>query len=100
MVTTIALMTNVAPSNTGKFPASVARLMTAPSPVMENVWFRNQTFSITGLGAVISRATDAGNFPVLLGATFVISAMVVTINRLIWRRLYALASTRFKLEFT
>ncbi len=62
--------------------------------------FRNQTFSITGLGAVISRATEAGNFPVLLGATVVISAMVATINRLIWRRLYTLASTRFKLEFT
>ena len=62
--------------------------------------FRDQTFSITGLGAVISRATDAGNFPVLLASTIIISAMVVTINRLIWRRLYTLASTRFKLEFT
>jgi len=36
-VITIALMTNVAPSSTGKFPASVARLITAPSPVIENV---------------------------------------------------------------
>jgi len=26
------------------------------------------------------------------------AAMVVTINRLVWRRLYTLASTRFKLE--
>ena len=49
---------------------------------------------------MISRATDAGNFPVLLGATIVISAMVVTINRLIWRRLYTLAATKYKLEFT
>jgi len=24
--------------------------------------------------------------------------MVVTVNRLVWRRLYALASTRYKLE--
>lgn len=37
MVTTIALMTTVAPSSTGKFPASVARLITAPSPVIEKV---------------------------------------------------------------
>ena len=37
MVTTIALMTTVAPRSTGKFPASVARLITAPSPVIENV---------------------------------------------------------------
>ena len=70
------------------------------SIIAEYFHFRGQTFSITGLGAVISRATDAGNFPVLLGATVAISAMVVSINRLLWRRLYNLASTKFKLEFT
>jgi NitT/TauT family transport system permease protein len=88
------------------FPSLITGFVTASggawnaSIIAEYFRFRNQTFSITGLGAVISRATDAGNFPVLLAATFVISAMVVTINRLVWRRLYALASTRFKLEFT
>ena len=39
-----------------------------------------------------------GNFPVLLGATVVMAAMVVTVNRLLWRRLYAFAATRYKLE--
>ena len=88
------------------FPSLITGFVTASggawnaSIIAEYFRFRNQTFSITGLGAIISRATDAGNFPVLLAATFVISAMVVTINRLVWRRLYALASTRFKLEFT
>jgi NitT/TauT family transport system permease protein len=88
------------------FPYLVTGFVTASggawnaSIIAEYFRFRNQTFSITGLGAVISRATDAGNFPVLLGATLVISAMVVTVNRLIWRRLYTLASTRYKLEFT
>ena len=88
------------------FPYLITGFVTASggawnaSIIAEYFRFRNQTFSITGLGAVISRATDAGNFPVLLGATVVISAMVVTVNRLIWRRLYTLASTRFKLEFT
>ena len=88
------------------FPYLITGFVTASggawnaSIIAEYFRFRDQTFSITGLGAVISRATDAGNFPVLLGATIVISAMVVTINRLVWRRLYALASTRFKLEFT
>ena len=47
---------------------------------------------------VYSRATDHGDFPVLLGATLVMAAMVVTMNRLVWRKLYTLASTRFKLE--
>jgi NitT/TauT family transport system permease protein len=88
------------------FPYLITGFVTASggawnaSIIAEYFRFRNHTFSITGLGAVISRATDAGNFPVLLGATIVISAMVVTINRLIWRRLYTLASARFKLEFT
>jgi hypothetical protein len=35
---------------------------------------------------------DAGNFAVLLGAT------VVPVNRLFWRKMYGLASTRYKLE--
>jgi NitT/TauT family transport system permease protein len=34
----------------------------------------------------------------LLMATMVMAIIVVTINRMLWRRLYALASTRFKLE--
>jgi NitT/TauT family transport system permease protein len=88
------------------FPYLITGFVTASggawnaSIIAEYFRFRGQTFSITGLGAVISRATDAGNFPVLLGATVVISAMVVTINRFIWRPLYNLASTRFKLELT
>jgi NitT/TauT family transport system permease protein len=34
----------------------------------------------------------------LLLATIMISLMVVTMNRLVWRRLYRLAETRYKLE--
>jgi NitT/TauT family transport system permease protein len=88
------------------FPYLITGFVTASggawnaSIIAEYFRFRGQTFSITGLGAEISRATDAGNFPVLLGATIVISAMVVTVNRLIWRRLYSLASTRFRLELS
>ena len=40
----------------------------------------------------------AGSFPMLLLATIMISLMVVTMNRLVWRRLYRLAETRYKLE--
>ncbi len=88
----------------GIFPYLITGFVTASggawnaSIVAEYFRFRGQTFAITGLGAVISRATDSGNFPVLLGATLVMAAIVVTINRLVWRRLYGLASTRFKLE--
>jgi NitT/TauT family transport system permease protein len=88
------------------FPYLITGFVTASggawnaSIIAEYFKFRDQTFSLTGLGAVISRATDAGNFPVLLASTIAISAMVVAINRLLWRRLYRLASTRFKLELT
>ena len=86
------------------FPYLVTGFVTASggawnaSIVAEYFRFQGKTYSTTGLGAVISRATDAGNFPVLLGATVVMAVMVVIINRLLWRRLYALASTRFRLE--
>ncbi len=56
------------------------------------------TLQTIGLGAQISAATDAGRFPILLLATILISVMVVTMNRLVWRRLYRLAETRYKLE--
>jgi len=88
----------------GIFPYLITGLVTASggawnaSIVAEYFRFRGQTLSTVGLGAVISQATDSGNFRVLLTATLVMACMVVTINRLLWRRLYALASSRFKLE--
>jgi NitT/TauT family transport system permease protein len=88
----------------GIFPFLVTGFITASggawnaSIVAEYVHFQGQTIATTGLGAVISRATDSGNFAMLLGATVVMAAMVVTINRLLWRRLYVLAATRYKLE--
>jgi ABC-type anion transport system duplicated permease subunit len=78
-------------------------LKTALSPIvegraLEKFYFKAQTLSTTGLGATISQATDGGNFNQLLAATIVMAVIVVTINRLLWRRLYRLAQTRFKLE--
>ena len=86
------------------FPYLITGFVTASggawnaSIVAEYFHFRGQTFSTTGLGAVISSATDSGNFRVLLAATILMAAMVVTINRLVWRRLYSLASTKFQLQ--
>jgi NitT/TauT family transport system permease protein len=88
----------------GIFPFLVTGLVTASggawnaSIVAEYFHFKGQTFSTTGLGAVISQATDSGNFDLLLAATLCMAAIVVTINRLLWRRMYRLAATRFKLE--
>ena len=88
----------------GIFPFLITGFVTASggawnaSIIAEYFHFRGTTYTTTGLGAVISNATDTGNFRMLLAATIVMAAMVVTINRLVWRRLYNLAATRFKLE--
>jgi NitT/TauT family transport system permease protein len=86
------------------FPYLVTGMLTASggawnaSIVAEYFHFQGQTLSVRGLGAAISRATDAGNLPVLLAATIVMSLIVVTMNRTLWQRLYRLAATRYKLE--
>ncbi len=86
------------------FPYLVTGMVTASggawnaSIVAEYFHFRGDTLSVRGLGAAISRATDAGNLPMVLAATVVMSMIVVTINRTLWQRLYRLAATRFKLE--
>src|SRR5580658_2054393 len=86
------------------FPYLVTGLVTASggawnaSIVAEYFHFHGQTFSTVGLGAVISAATDSGSSRVLLAATLLMAALVVTLNRFLWRRLYVLAATKYKLE--
>ncbi|MGA8622408.1 MAG: ABC transporter permease subunit [Candidatus Sulfotelmatobacter sp.] len=88
----------------GIFPYLVTGLVTASggawnaSIVAEYFHFKGHIYTTTGLGATISQATDSGNFVLLLAATMMMAATVVTINRLVWRKLYALAETRFRLE--
>jgi NitT/TauT family transport system permease protein len=88
----------------GIFPYLVTGLVTASggawnaSIIAEYFHLKNQTLQTTGLGATISAATDSGQFEILLLATIVMALMVVTINRLVWRPLYRLAETRYKLS--
>ncbi len=86
------------------FPYLVTGLVTASggawnaSIVAEYFHFQGKIVSVPGLGSTISRASDGGRFDVLLASTLIMATVVVLINRLLWRRLYRLASTRFKLE--
>jgi NitT/TauT family transport system permease protein len=88
----------------GIFPFLVTGMITASggawnaSIVAEYFHFKGQTYSTVGVGAMISGATDAKNFDLLLASTIALAAVVVTTNRLLWRRLYRLAETRFKLD--
>jgi len=88
----------------GIFPYLITGMVTASggawnaSVFAEYSHMAGRTLKTIGLGAQIDAATDSGRFPVLLLATILISLMVVTMNRLVWRRLYRLAETRYKLE--
>jgi NitT/TauT family transport system permease protein len=88
----------------GIFPYLVTGMVTASggawnaSIVAEYFHFRGKIVEAPGLGSTISRASDAGHFDLLLASTLIMATVVVLINRLIWRRLFRLASTRFKLE--
>ena len=88
----------------GVFPYLVTSLVTASggawnaSIIAEYFHLGGQTISTIGLGSTISQATDSGSLDLLVAATVIMAATVVTINRLVWRRLYRLAETRFRLE--
>jgi NitT/TauT family transport system permease protein len=88
----------------GIFPYLVTGLVTASggawnaSIVAEYFHFQGKIVEAPGLGSTISRASDRGHFHLLLAATLIMATIVVLINRLLWRRLYRLAATRFKLE--
>ena len=88
----------------GIFPYLVTGMVTASggawnaSIVAEYFHFQGRIVSTAGLGSTISSASDSGRFDVLLASTLIMATVVVLINRLLWRRLYRLASSRFKLE--
>jgi NitT/TauT family transport system permease protein len=88
----------------GIFPFLITGLVTASggawnaSIMAEYFKLRGQTLGTLGLGAQISAASDQGNYPVLLAATMIMALVVVTINRLVWRPLYHVAETKYRLD--
>ena len=86
------------------FPFLITGMITASggawnaSIIAEYFHFQGRIVSAPGLGSTISGASDSGRFDVLLASTLIMATIVVLMNRLVWRRLYRLASTRFKLE--
>jgi NitT/TauT family transport system permease protein len=85
------------------FPAYVTGGITAAggawnaSIVAELVTWNHHTLNAYGLGNYIARASAQGRFALLLAGGVVMSAFVVLVNRLFWRRLYSLAESRFTL---
>jgi NitT/TauT family transport system permease protein len=87
----------------GIFPFLITGMVTASGGAWNASIFAEyfnidgRTLTTLGLGEQINAATDHGQFPIILLGTICISLMVVTTNRLVWRPLYRLAETRYKL---
>jgi NitT/TauT family transport system permease protein len=85
------------------FPAYVTGGITAAggawnaSIVAELVSWHHHTLNAFGLGNYIATASAQGKFALLIAGGIVMSAFVVIVNRLFWRRLYRLAESRFTL---
>jgi NitT/TauT family transport system permease protein len=68
------------------------------SIVAEYYQIKGQTLSCFGLGSTISKAAYDRNLTLLAASCLLMSAMVVVFNRLVWKRLYRLAFTRYTLD--
>jgi NitT/TauT family transport system permease protein len=66
--------------------------------VSEFVQFGSHPIAATGIGASITKAAQAGNFPMLAGAILTMVTTVVLLNRFFWGSLYRLAETRYRFD--
>ncbi|MFI4939779.1 MAG: ABC transporter permease [Burkholderiales bacterium] len=88
----------------GVFPYYITGAITASggawnaSIVSEAVSWGPTKLSAGGLGAYIAHMTEAGDFPRIALGIAVMSVLVVGMNRLLWRPLYALAERRTRLD--
>jgi NitT/TauT family transport system permease protein len=67
------------------------------SIVAEVVSYHHTTLRATGLGAYIFAASSADEKAKLICGVAVMAVFVVTVNHVVWRRLYRLAETRYSL---
>jgi len=87
----------------GVFPALVTGWVTAAggawnaSIVAEYVHQGSNVLRTHGLGALISTAAEQGNLPLLAAGVLAMAGLVVLVNRLFWKRLYALAERKYSL---
>lgn len=86
------------------FPYLVTGAITASggawnaSIVAEYQNFGGKTHTVAGIGSLISHATAAGDYALLLASTITLILTVILINRLLWKRLYRLAEEEYRME--
>jgi NitT/TauT family transport system permease protein len=87
----------------GIFPALTTGWITAAGGawnttiVAEYVQYQGKTHTATGLGAYILEAQNNSNYPELAAAVLSMALFVVFFNRLVWKRLSAIAQDRYQL---
>ena len=67
------------------------------SIVSELVSWGNTTLRAYGLGAYISEATGKGDWPRIVLGVGLMSLFVVGVNRLVWKPLFDLAESKYRL---
>jgi len=88
----------------GIFPYYITGTITAignawnTTIIAEVVTWGKTTLTAQGLGAYIVQYGNAGNFPRVALGMAVMSCFVVLLNRVLWRPLYNLAQTRYRLD--
>jgi NitT/TauT family transport system permease protein len=88
----------------GIFPYYVTGAITAAggawnaSIVSEAVTWGRTKISAGGLGAYIAQMTEAGDYPRIALGVAVMSLLVISMNRLLWRPLYLIAERRTRLD--
>ncbi len=68
------------------------------SIVAELATWGDTTLKADGLGAYIAEVTKTGDTPMIIVSIAVMSLFVVLMNKLLWRKLYAYAELRFRLD--
>jgi NitT/TauT family transport system permease protein len=86
------------------FPSYITGAVTAAggswnaSIVAEAVRWGDVHLAVTGVGAYITRWTESGDFPRVALGIGVLSILVVALNRILWRPLYALSEAKLRLD--
>jgi NitT/TauT family transport system permease protein len=68
------------------------------SIVAELATWGDTTLKADGLGAYIAMVTKSGDTPMIILSIAVMSLFVVLMNKFLWRKLYAFAERRFRLD--
>ena len=62
--------------------------------------YREHTYKVFGLGAMLDNATyNTDNAPMIVMTLHSMVLVVILLNRLFWRRLYDVATERYRLDY-